>query len=153
MRVLELKIPPGVVALIVGAAMGGAARLRPALGMRLPGLIWVAAALAVAGVGVIALAIIEFRRAKTTFNPMRPEGSAALVTSGVYRWTRNPMYVGALLLLSAWALVLGNSLALLGLPVFFVYITRYQIIPEERVLAARFGADYIAYLSRVRRWL
>lgn len=133
--------------------MAGAARLRPALEIRLPGRIWMAAALAVAGVGIVALAIIELRRAKTTFNPTSPEASAALVTSGVYRWTRNPMYVGVLLVLTAWALVLGNTLALLGVPAFFAYITWYQIIPEERVLAARFGADYIAYLSRVRRWL
>lgn len=153
MRALELKIPPGVLGVAIWSAMWAAAKLRPSLEIRLPGLVWIAAGLALAGGVVVAMAIVELRRADTTLNPTRPDSSARLVTSGIYRWTRNPMYLGVLLFLCSWALVLANSLALLGLPVFFAYLTRYQIQPEERALAERFGAEFVAYQSRVRRWL
>jgi protein-S-isoprenylcysteine O-methyltransferase Ste14 len=76
-----------------------------------------------------------------------------MVTSGVYRHTRNPMYLGMLCLLGAWAAWLGNAAALLGLPAFVAYMNRFQIAPEERALAQRFGAAFDAYAARVRRWL
>ena len=84
---------------------------------------------------------------------MTPEAASALVRSGIYRTTRNPMYVGLLLILVAWAVLLSSVWTLLGPLVFVLYITRFQIIPEESALSALFGADYAAYQSSVRRWL
>lgn len=75
------------------------------------------------------------------------------MVGGVYRATRNPMYVGLALLLLAWTVYLGAPLALLGVAAFVAYITRFQIVPEERVLAQKFGPEFGAYRSRVRRWL
>jgi protein-S-isoprenylcysteine O-methyltransferase Ste14 len=95
----------------------------------------------------------EFKRARTTINPFKPENSTALVTSGIYRFTRNPMYVGLTLVLLGWAAFLCSAWALLGPVVFVVYINRFQISPEERVLSAKFGAAYTEYTARVRRWL
>ena len=118
--------------------------------------VWrVGAALVVAAIGAAfdVAGILAFRRAKTTVNPMKPEKSAALVCTGVYRITRNPMYVGMVFILLAWAVYLASPWALFGPLVFAVYITRFQIKPEERVLAARFGAEFASYLARVRRWL
>lgn len=94
-----------------------------------------------------------FRKAHTTINPLRPDRAAAVVTTGVYRVTRNPMYLGLVLILLGLALYLASPWAVLGPPVFVAYITRYQIQPEERVLAAHFGAPYTAYCAQVRRWL
>ena len=82
-----------------------------------------------------------------------PERASALVERGIYRHTRNPMYLGLLCLLLGWTLALGQWAALLGPLVFVVYITRFQIVPEERVLLAHFGAAYDDYRQRVRRWL
>jgi protein-S-isoprenylcysteine O-methyltransferase Ste14 len=86
-------------------------------------------------------------------NPMTPEASSALVVAGIFRWTRNPMYLGMLVVLIAWALWLSNALAFIVLPLFVAYLNRFQILPEERALQARFGAEFERYCRSVRRWL
>jgi protein-S-isoprenylcysteine O-methyltransferase Ste14 len=97
--------------------------------------------------------IVSFRRARTTVNPMKPEAATSLVSSGIYRITRNPMYVGLLFVLVAWAAGLSSAWSMLEPLAFFLYIGRFQITPEERVLSQLFGAEYSAYKARVRRWL
>lgn len=153
MQALELKIPPPVVALLIAGASWGISLIAPLL--ELPALIRVAAAgaIALAGGGFILAGIISFRHARTTPNPTKPEMASSLVRSGVYRITRNPMYLGLLFILIGWALFLSSAWALLGPLAFALYINRFQIIPEERALLTLFGADYSAYKSKVRRWL
>jgi protein-S-isoprenylcysteine O-methyltransferase Ste14 len=152
MHTLEKKIPPPLVGLLIAALMWGLAAWPPAdllpSGIRVP----LAAALAVAGVGFDVLGLVAFRRHRTTVNPLRPERASALVTCGVYRITRNPMYVGLALLLTAWAVHLSALWAFGGPVMFVAYINRFQIAPEERVLEAKFS-EYRAYATRVRRWL
>jgi protein-S-isoprenylcysteine O-methyltransferase Ste14 len=115
---------------------------------------YVAAAIfAVAGGAFDLLGLFAFRVSRTTFNPLRPERATALVTKGVYRVTRNPMYVGAVLLLLAWAVYLSALLPFVGPAIFVLYITRFQIQPEERILTRIFGAEFSDYAARVRRWL
>ena len=97
--------------------------------------------------------VLTFRRARTTVNPLRPANASALVTTGPFALSRNPMYVGMATLLAGWAAWLGTPWALTGLVAFVAWITRFQILPEERVLAQRFGAAFDAYRGRVRRWL
>lgn len=153
MQCLELKIPPPAVAAVAALAMWGVSLISPML--QVPALTRVAAAIAVALIGAC-FAVgggISFRRAKTTSNPKKPEAVSALVISGFYRMTRNPMYLGVAIVLVAWAIALSCAWALLGPLAFVLYIDRFQIAPEERVLAALFGAEYSAYQSRVRRWL
>jgi len=108
-----------------------------------------------AGVGMAfgITAMVTFRRASTTVNPMKPGTASTLVTSGVFGITRNPMYVSLVLYLLAWAAYLSNWLALVIVPVFVLYISRFQIVPEERALRSLFGESYAAYAARVRRWL
>jgi protein-S-isoprenylcysteine O-methyltransferase Ste14 len=108
---------------------------------------------AAVGVSLDAIALFHFLRSRTTVNPLKPASASALVTGGIYRLTRNPMYLGLATLLLAWAIYLGNLAALAGVPLFILYMNRFQIAPEERALEARFGAEYIAYRTRVRRWL
>ena len=86
-------------------------------------------------------------------NPMKPDPTSSLVVSGIYRYTRNPMYLGFLLILLAWAVALSNALALVSLLAFVLYMNRFQIVPEERMLASRFAQDYAEYRARVRRWI
>ena len=97
--------------------------------------------------------IVSFVRARTTVNPMKPESSSTLIVSGIYGLTRNPMYLGLLLILIGWAVFISNILAFVVLPAFVIYINRFQIDPEERALASRFRDDFVQYASRVRRWL
>jgi protein-S-isoprenylcysteine O-methyltransferase Ste14 len=111
------------------------------------------AALVAAGLAFSLLGIMAFRASRTTVNPLNPERASALVTGGVYRITRNPMYVGMAFVLLAWAVNLASVLPFLGVVVFVLYITRLQIVPEERVLKDLFGDAYSRYAARVRRWL
>ena len=150
---LELKIPPPVVGALVAAGMWLAAGLWPPLPIA-PGPKHAAVAiLAAAGIAFDLLGLIAFRASRTTINPLRPEKASSLVTGGVYRVTRNPMYVGMALLLLAWGVHLSAALPFAGIAAFVLYITRFQIRPEERVLGGIFGAEYAAYVARVRRWL
>ena len=153
MRALELKIPPPAVALLIAAAMWGISRVTPMVDVPTLARAILGVALAVAGVGIALAGSFTFRRAGTTVNPFKPETATALVTSGVYRYTRNPMYVGLGLLLLGWAAYLCSIPAFLCLPVFIWYLDRFQIAPEERALTALFGATYTDYQARVRRWL
>ena len=152
MSSLELRVPPPVVALLVAAAVWGVVFLVPPSSV--PSFrVAVALGLAVVALAFSASGVLAFRRAKTTKNPMKPEAASSLVVTGVYRVTRNPMYVGLAFLLMAWAVFLWSAWALVGPLTFVAYISRFQIAPEERALAKLFGAEYVAYKARVRRWL
>ena len=98
------------------------------------------------------LGLLAFFRRGTTINPLRPAKASALVTGGIYRITRNPMYVGMAFLLAGWAVWLGALWPFLGPVLFVAYLTRFQILPEERILRGKF-AEFDAYATRVRRWL
>ena len=150
---LELRLPPVALVLLSGVAMWVLAWLLPSLSWPFAGQ-GALAILALAGGVIVALiGVVQFRRSRTTVNPMKPETTTTLVASGIYRRTRNPMYLGFFLLLIAWAAFLSNLASLIVLPVFVVYMNRYQILPEERALAARFGQQFEDYRRSVRRWL
>ena len=153
MATLELLVPPPVVALITGAAMWGALSFVPSL--EVPSVVRVPSAIAIAviGLGFDIAGIISFLRARTTVNPMKPSTTSSLVSSGVYRITRNPMYLGMLFILIAWAVLLSSAWLLLGPLIFALYMNRFQIEPEEKALLAMFGNSYAGYKARVRRWL
>lgn len=150
---LELKVPPPLVALLIGAAMWGIARSTP--GLVLPGVarLAICAILVSGGLVVIVSGLRSFRRHGTTVNPTAPQSSTKLVTGGIYRFTRNPMYLGLLLWLSAFGIWLASPSALLLCIVFILYMNRFQIAPEERALEGLFGDAYRSYKARVRRWI
>jgi len=148
-----LMIPPPVVALVLAAGMWGVAKVSVRLAWASPGRVGVAGALFALGVLCAASAAVAFRRWNTTINPHKPEESRSLVRSGPFRFTRNPMYLGLLTVLLGWAAWLGAPWSLLGPVVFFLYIQRFQIAPEERVLVEKFGEEYQQYRRAVRRWL
>jgi protein-S-isoprenylcysteine O-methyltransferase Ste14 len=152
MNRLELKVPPPVVALCLALLMGLAPSLgRPEVSLQVR--VGLALVLVLIGLAIGISGIVAFRRARTTISPVNAGAASSLVTSGVYRFTRNPMYLGMLLMLLAWAAFLFKPLALLFVAIFALYINRFQIKPEEQVLSSLFGAEYIAYKARVRRWL
>lgn len=153
MHRLELKIPPLVVGVFIAACMWLASWSMPALAFTFALHRIVAVSLGLAGVVIAGLGVVSFGRAKTTVNPMKPDSSSSLVTSGIYGVTRNPMYLGLLVALVGWALFLSNALAFLLLPAFIFYMNRFQIEPEERALTTLFGQEFVEYRSRVRRWI
>lgn len=153
MATLELKIPPPVVTLVAGTGMWAVARVTPAFNWAAPVFRGLGVLLAVAGILLAAAGVLVFRRHRTTVNPLKPQESEVVVTSGPFRYTRNPMYLGMALLLAGWCFWLGNALSFLVLPLFMAYLTRYQILPEERILSEKFGQSFADYLRSVRRWL
>ncbi len=150
---LEHKLPPPVVGVLVAAAMWGISAQGPQMPIPSGHKYLAVAVLVVAGIAFDLLGLMAFRTARTTVNPLKPERASALVTHGVYRVSRNPMYAGMALLLSAWAVHLSALLCFAGPVIFMVFITRFQIRPEERALERLFGGEYVAYAARVGRWL
>ena len=150
---LETKVPPPVAMLLLGLMAYCLGRWVPSLSFPLPLRTLVVAVVAFAGLLLNVIPKLAFGRAGTTVNPLRPDKATALVSSGIYRYSRNPMYVGQALLLLAWVLYVGHWLGLFAVPLFVLYITRFQIVPEERVLAARFADEYAEFRRRVHRWL
>jgi protein-S-isoprenylcysteine O-methyltransferase Ste14 len=153
MNALELKIPPVALVLCTAALMWAVARFLPVGDVQFPARIFFAIACAAAGAVTSGLGVMAFRRARTTVNPTRPGATSTLVHSGIYSLTRNPMYLGFLLMLCGWAMFLGNALSFPFLPAFILYMNRFQIQPEERALTANFGAVFAGYAARVRRWI
>lgn len=153
MTSLDHKIPPPVVGALVAGGMWGLSPFASSLALPSTVRTVAVAVLLVAGLAFDLLGLLAFRAARTTVNPLAPGRAAALVTGGVYRITRNPMYLGMALLLLAWAVYLSAWPAFAGPVAFVLYITRFQIRPEERVLQAKFGDAFTHYAERVRRWL
>jgi protein-S-isoprenylcysteine O-methyltransferase Ste14 len=153
LRRLELRVPPPVVTAVCALLMWFLARASPALDVDVPGRVAAATTFFVIAVVIGITALLGFRRAKTTINPLTPHASSALVVRGIYRWTRNPMYLAMLLVLIGWACIVSNWAALAMLPLFVATLNRLQIEPEERALHAGFGAEFENYRRKVRRWL
>jgi protein-S-isoprenylcysteine O-methyltransferase Ste14 len=153
MKTLELKIPPPIIGIFTAIAMWFAKDFAPTFDLALSArFVIVGVVLCLAGYFGIA-GTIAFRRAKTTVNPLKPQNSSSLVTSGVYRLTRNPMYVSFTLILVAWMVYLSSIVLIAGPLLFALYITRFQIQPEERILQGIFGDAFTSYMQRTRRWL
>lgn len=153
MQHLETKIPAPVVAIIIGGTMKLYACTADVSIDASPALAAVGIGLAQLSAVIALVAIATFRRVRTTIDPFHPSRASALVTGGIFRITRNPMYLSLLLLLIAYAVRLDSWAEWLGPAFFAAYVTRFQIIPEERILAVKFGASFLDYKSRTRRWI
>lgn len=146
------RIPPPVIAIAVALLMLWLNQWGQPLFMAQE-LRWLGAVLFFClGLGIEISAIRTFRQLDTTINPLTPKRTSHLVTHGIYRHTRNPMYVGLLCQLLALVCYLASPMALIGLPVFVYLINWLQIEPEEAVLRELYGEEYMTYKRRVRRW-
>lgn len=150
---LALKIIPPVQLVICAGLMLSLQYVFPqyhfSLAYSFPLIIFLIAAASIIG----ALALFDFRKHNTTFHPHTPEKTSTVVDSGIYAYSRNPMYFALVLVLLALALYLKNVTCFAVIPLFIWYITRYQIKPEEVMLDKLFPIDYQAYSQKVRRWL
>ncbi|WP_421773170.1 methyltransferase family protein [Gracilimonas sp.] len=153
MNGLKLKIPPAVLFLLSIVLMWLTDRWLSfeALVLIIPD--WVYSLFMTIGGLIILLGIIEFRRKSTTVNPHKPQDTTAFVKSGIYRLTRNPMYLGMVLILCAAVVRLENMLTVLFIPGFIWYMNEFQIKPEEEVMEQKFEGEFPEYKKKVRRWL
>ena len=150
---MKNKITPPILLLIFGTAMWFVANSELAYLVSVPYALIIAIAVAVLGVSISASALRRFSAVETTVNPLQPDAATTLVQQGIFGKTRNPMYVGLSLVLTAWAIWL-ESLGNIGLLlVFVIVLTELQIKPEEAAMRKLFGDEYAAYCRKVRRWL
>jgi protein-S-isoprenylcysteine O-methyltransferase Ste14 len=112
-----------------------------------------AIALLAIALGLMTATVIEFWKHRTTINPMKPSTTSHLVTTGVLKFSRNPIYLGDALLLLAWAIWLNSVISVLTLPLFVAYLSKFQIQPEEAELRSKFTNEYFKYCALVRRWI
>lgn len=153
MEHFELRIPPPVVTLIGAILIWLSYKILPFLNFGFKGQLGIGIILIILA-GVLGMGgILSFYKVSTTINPGKPELSTSLVTDGIYKFTRNPMYLGLFFGLCGFAVLLGNPLNILILILFVLYITRFQIMPEERRLREKFGVEYEDFLRTTRRWI
>lgn len=153
MSKLELRIPPVIVVVIFALIMWLVASFTADDDFLKPYKWVVFVTLFCAGGIFSLLGVVSFKRAKTTVNPTKPEAASALVTSGIYQYSRNPMYAGFLFLLLGWGVLLLNVCSIALTIGFVLYLNRFQIKPEEKMLKGIFGSEFCDYQKRVRRWL
>lgn len=149
---MHLKIPPVVTLLITGILMYALAYLLPVGFFDFTGRFYLMYFLFGLSCIIGATSIFKFIKNKTTVNPVKLKSVSSLVVSGIYRFTRNPMYLAMLLLLLVWALYLGNAFNAILAALFISFMNKFQIIPEEKVLLELFGREYKNYKMSVRRW-
>ncbi len=158
MKKLELKIPPLVVLFIIVVLMWLSANYlflptssapeKTNLILRLlSSLVCI-----FAGIMIALLGVLQFRQAQTTIFPT-PKQTTTLVTSGIYRYTRNPMYLGMAFALIGCVIYFGHLYLLIWVASFVAYLTQFQIKPEERILTEKFADEYVHYQQQVRRWI
>jgi protein-S-isoprenylcysteine O-methyltransferase Ste14 len=153
MTYFELKVPPLILTVVIGVLMMLASDYVPKLNGGLVVRIACSLPFLILALYFCLAGVVEFRKHKTTVDPRCPDKASGLVDTGVYRFSRNPMYVGFALFLVATVVALGAPLLLLGVLLFVIYMNRFQIRPEEQCLFDLFGATYEQYTRKVRRWL
>lgn len=153
MRALELRIPPLLLTAVFLALIVAVSHWVPAAAVTFPHHQTAAALFSIAGLALLFGAALQFRMQRTTLDPRVPDKASRFVARGLFRVSRNPMYLGMALLLLGIACWSANAVAYALVIVFCIYLTEFQIKPEERALQALFGQEYLAYKARVRRWI
>ena len=105
------------------------------------------------GFSILILAVSLFKKQNTTVNPIKIENASSLVVSGIFKYSRNPMYLGMVLILLGLTFMFNLIGGIMFTLLFTMYITKFQIRPEEEVMERFFGADFIKYKQNVRMWL
>ena len=150
---MNLLIPPPIVALICAFLIWIISGNVNVLSFQFGGQQVLAYTIMAIGLCIDVVSVALFFKSKTTVTPLSPQKTSKLVVSGLYRFTRNPMYLGLAFLLTGWAIYCGNIIGFSAILLFVFYITKFQILPEEAVLIEKFGNEYEQYQSRVRRWI
>lgn len=153
MKKLETKIPPVAVFIIAALLMWLISSYLPAI--ELPESIrwFIILSFLLFGAVMGLLGVFSFLRKETTVDPINPEKASSMVDKGVYKISRNPMYLALALVLIALAIYLKSLWSLPVVLLFMIYMTRFQIFPEERAMIKLFGEQYLDYMDRVRRWI
>lgn len=153
LKVLELKIPPPFIMLICAILVFLLKNIEPFLPLDLKSRSIIGGIFIITGICCDLTAAISFQKVKTTINPWTPNHTSSFVHKGIYKITRNPMYLGLCLVLTGWIFINHSMFGFLFIPFFVKYVETFQIKPEERIMEAKFGQEYLDYKAKTRRWL
>ena len=148
---IKTKIPPPLVALTFGFLVNYTKTKFPKIEIELGDVI--GSFMIIIGLLIILSAIILFKKYKTTITPLNPSNATKLIVHGIYKFSRNPMYLGLLLILSGISIIQNPIGGLLFVPLFILYLNHFQIIPEESAMLDLFKDDFLKYKENVRRWI
>ncbi len=148
---LDTKIPPPIIAILIGVCIYFSRGWLPQFDSDY--LFYAGLGFELLAVVINLTAILSFIKNKTTINPVKPHTATSLVTSGVFAFSRNPMYLGLLLFLFGFALQVNVIGGVPLLVLFVLYLNAFQILPEERAMLEVFGDEYREYMEKVRRWI
>lgn len=147
------KIPPPIVAIVTALLMLGVSMMLPEAKFNLPYANVFGGIFVILSIVIMAAGILEFRKASTTINPLIPDSASELVSSGIFHYSRNPMYLGMAGILAGIFFFLGNFASALIIPLFISFIYQFQIKPEEEAMKKLFSSSFEDYCHNVRRWV
>ena len=147
----KTKIPPPLVALTLGFLANYSKNIFPKIEIGWGGVF--GSFIIIIGLIIILLAIIQFKKYKTTITPLNPSNATTLIVNGIYKFSRNPMYLGLLLILFGICIIQNPIGGLLVVPSFILYVNHFQIIPEESAMLDLFKDDFLKYKQNVRKWI
>ena len=148
---METKVPPPLVTLIFGMSIYFSREMFPAIEIQYS--LYLGIFLLLSGFFILVSAVRLFRKDETTVNPLSPEQATKLVTDGIFKYSRNPMYLGMATVLSSIAVFFNLLGGIILIALFCAYITKFQIIPEERAMRYIFSDDFDKYTKETRRWV
>ena len=148
---METKIPPPLVTLVFGMSIYFSREMFPAIEIQYS--LYLGIFLLLSGFFILVSAVRLFRKDETTVNPLSPEQATKLVTDGIFKYSRNPMYLGMAIVLSSIAVFFNLLGGIILIALFCAYITKFQIIPEERAMRDLFSDDFDKYIKETRRWV
>ena len=148
---IKTKIPPPLVALTFGFLINYTKNIFPKI--EISNDIIFGSFMIIIGLIIILSAIILFKKYQTTITPLNPSNATKLITDGIYKFSRNPMYLGLLLVLLGISIILNPVGGLSLIPLFILYLNLFQIIPEENAMVDLFKDEFSEYQKNVRKWI
>jgi|TARA_B100000085_G_scaffold228973_1_gene215041 protein-S-isoprenylcysteine O-methyltransferase Ste14 len=148
---IKTKFPPPLVALTFGFLINHTKNIFPKIEIKNEN--FFGSIMIISGFIIILSAIILFKKYKTTITPLNPSNSTKLITVGIYKFSRNPMYLGLLLVLLGISFIINIIGGFLLIPLFILYLNLFQIIPEENAMVDLFKDEFLEYKKNVRRWI
>ncbi len=148
---MKTKIPPPVVTLVSALLIFFSKELFPSYAFDYQSMLSIG--VFISGLMILVSAVSLFKKKETTVNPMSPEKASSLVVDGVFKYTRNPMYLGMSVVLLSISIQFNLIGGLLIVCLFVAYITVFQIIPEEEAMEENFGEEYLSFKKSTRRWI
>jgi len=148
---MHTKIPPPLVTLLFGLMIYFSRPAFPIIEFEHSSIL--SFTFLIIGLFVLISAARVFRASKTTINPLKPEQATSLVTGDIFRFSRNPMYLGMAFILSSLAISFNLIGGVIFVALFCMYITIFQIIPEEVAMKKIFSQEFDTYMQSTRRWI